>query len=163
MFKKKVLLRERKRHTARRVASTHYAVPVGGTSPLSWDLTWTVGYLLPRPGWGRRVPHPRSGYGGRGTPFPGLDGGYPLPRSGWRDTPFLGQGTPPSRPGRGTPPPLGRMGYPPVGGMGVPPPQLVEMWTGTQSENTTFPHPSDAGGNNIPIQYENNFSVENIK
>ena len=28
---KKVLLRERKRHTARCVASTRYAVPVGGT------------------------------------------------------------------------------------------------------------------------------------
>ena len=30
---KKVLLRERKRHTARRVASTRYAVPVGATPP----------------------------------------------------------------------------------------------------------------------------------
>ena len=38
----------------------------------------------------------------------------------------LGQGTPPSRPG---------MGYP-------PPPHMCE-----QTENITFPHPSDAGGN----------------
>ena len=36
---KKILLRERKRHTARRVASTHYAVPVGGTiAPLPSPL-----------------------------------------------------------------------------------------------------------------------------
>ena len=40
-FNKKVLLRERKRYTARCVASTRYAVPVGGyPPPPSWDLTW---------------------------------------------------------------------------------------------------------------------------
>ena len=52
---KKAPLRERKRHTARRVASTRHAVPVVGTSPvLTWDLD-------------RGVPHPAD----EGTP------GYP--------------------------------------------------------------------------------------
>ena len=77
----------------------------------------------PRPGWG--VPLPRSGQEGYplprsergGTPFPDLDGGYFL-QKGW--------------------------GYPPpIGGWGTPPPQV---WIDTQTENITFPHPSDAGG-----------------
>ena len=51
---KKVLLRERKRHTARHVASTHYAVPVGGGG----------GGTYPR--WG--VPTLGGTYLGRGVP-----------------------------------------------------------------------------------------------
>ena len=70
---KKVLLRERKRHTARRVTSTRYAP--------TW--TWKGGILLPLP-----------------QPGPGKE--Y-------------------------SPPP-------------------VKVWTDTQTENITFPHPSDAGG-----------------
>ena len=94
-FNKKVLLRERKRHTARHVASTRYAARVRGTPP-SWDLTWM------------------------GVP-PFQVGG----------TPFSGGGTPfPGRWGTGTP---------------------VDVWTDTQSETITFPHPSDAGGKNENI------------
>ena len=83
---KKVLLRERKRHTGRRVASAHYAA-------------------LPN-GWGRGVPHPvlavvlgylsppsRPGQGGTPTIQTWLAGG------GTPNTP------PPSRPGRAQVPP----------------------------------------------------------
>ena len=93
---KKVLLRERKRYTARRVSSARYAGGVprprsGGTSSQVWGGT-------PSQVWG--VPHPRSG----GYPIPGL-GGYPVPgpggvphpRSGGREVcqPDLEWGTPP--------------------------------------------------------------------
>ena len=81
----------------------------------------------------------------------------------------LGRGTPcptPARPRKGVSPHL-RMDM----GRGTPtppPPNLergtltwtwewiptIEVWTGTQTENITFPHPSDAGGNNhISIEY----------
>ena len=46
LLNKKVLLRERKRHTARRVASARYAAVIRGGDPIS--------------GLGRGVPHPRS-------------------------------------------------------------------------------------------------------
>ena len=52
-------------------------------------------------------------------------GGYPS-SPGWGHT--LGYPPPQSRPGMGHPPPP------------------VKVWTDTQSENITFPHPSDAGG-----------------
>ena len=134
---KKVLLYERKRHTACRVESAHYAVPVGvpppypGTHPKSgWGippspcqgtptLTWEGGNLL----------H----WSGRGYPNPDLEGATPVRKDG----------VPPMRKDGGTLP-SGRMGVPPHQWMGVPPP-----WTDTQTEmceNITFPHPSDAGG-----------------
>ena len=68
---KKVLLRERKRHTARRIASTRCAAL---SNP---DLL------------GGGVPHPRSR--GRGTPVPD-PGGLPCPRLGGRGTPVPGPG-----------------------------------------------------------------------
>ena len=71
-FNKKVLLRERKRHTARRVASTRYAVLVGVGVP-----TLGGGYL---PWWGGGVPTPGGGWGtylGR-YPHPDLSR-YPPP------------------------------------------------------------------------------------
>ena len=114
------------------------------------------------------VPHPRSG----GVPHPRSRGGTPSQvwgylgyppssRPGWgtptldlrwgTPSPYLRWGTPlPSRPGWGTPPPVlarvppylrPEMGYP-------PPPRKCE-----QTENITFPHPSDAGGNNISTEY----------
>ena len=69
--------------------------------------------------------------------------GYPPPPS------RPGQGTPPpSRPGWGTPLPPSRPGWgtPPTiqTWLGYPPP--IEVWTYKQTENSTFPHPSDAGG-----------------
>ena len=83
---KKVLLRERKRHTARRVASTPYVVLTGYPPP---------GRVPPG-----RVP-PWAGYPpGQDTP----PAGYPLPRQG---TPRLGTppaGYPPGWTWQGTPP-----------------------------------------------------------
>ena len=109
---KKVLLRERKRHTACRVPSTHYAVPVGGGTYLAggylpwpggtypgwgWYLSWPGGYLpwLGVPTLAGRVPTLAGGY----LPWPGgylpwlggvptLAGGY-LP---WLGGTYPGQG-----------------------------------------------------------------------
>ena len=40
------------------------------------------------------------------------------------------------------------MGYPPTQTWdGVPPP--IKVWTDKQTENSTFPHPSDAGGSKM--------------
>ena len=108
---KKVLLRERKRHTARRVVSTPYVVLTG---------------YPPQPGY-----PPWPGYPpGQGTPCQGT------PRAGYppaRVPPH--QGTPPGR----VPPqlPHGILGnvakhY----GIWVPPPQV---WADKQSETITFP------------------------
>ena len=74
---KKVLLRERKRHTDRRVASTRYAVLVGGGTYLG--------------GW---VPT----LGGGGGTYPRWGGTYP----GW-GVPTLGRGVPTLGGGVGTP------------------------------------------------------------
>ena len=121
---KKVLLRDRKRHTARRVASAPYASDGGGT--------------LSSHGWG--VPHPVMGVphpvivGGGGYPIQSLGGiphhhpdlarGYPRypppsrPGMGYPSS-DLGWGTPlPSRPGMGYPP------HHPDLGWGTPPPTI---------------------------------------
>ena len=138
---KKVLLRARKRHTARRVASTRDAVPVGGTPP-SWDLTW-MGEVPPCPNLGRghlpfrpkkEVPPVLTWEGvplywpGKGYSHPHLGRGYPLSWPGkWYPCPELGEvsqsipgkGVPPSKPGKGVP-----LSWP---GKGVPP---VLTWEG---------------------------------
>ena len=112
---KKVLLRERKRHTARRVASASYAALSNGAGGVPHPVL--AGTLQPsRPGQG----------GTQGTPHPDLSLCTPLPH------PDLGWGTPPVQTCDG-----------------VPPPPPVEVWADTQSENITFPHPSDAGGKYI--------------
>ena len=81
--------------------------------------------------------------------WPGM--GYPL---FWT----WGGGTPPPEPEMGYPlpgPEMGRRGYPSSWpGIGWrndsrAPPPAVEMWTDTQSENITFPHPSHAGDNYV--------------
>ena len=96
---KKVLLRERKRHTARRVVSTPSVVLTGYPPPLP-------GYLPPCPDLARGVPY-------LGTPCQGTP---------WQGTPHLagGRGTlhgyPPSRV---TPPPAGP---------GRVPPQVSAPW-----------------------------------
>ena len=95
---KKVLLRERKRHTARHVASAHYAA-------LSHRWGGYPGYP-PYPNLRWVTPPSRPGQGGPQVPPPSKpEMGYP----------------PPSRPGQGVPQvsPLPRpeMGYPPVVGM----------------------------------------------
>ena len=67
--------------------------------------------------------------------------------------PDLAQGVPPTmqtwpgyplpfRLGQGTPSPTIQTW------LGYPPPPPVEVWTEKQTENSTFPHPSDAGGKN---------------
>ena len=120
---KKVLLRERKRHTAHRIASTRCAGLVGvggGVAPLL----------------GKGVP-PSAGWG---TPLPGK--GVPT-SAGWGTLPSAGCGAPLSA-GWGTPhqldgvplPPTWEGGTSPVSWMGYPPPphQLDGVppvnWTG---------------------------------
>ena len=130
---KKVLLCSRKRHTALCVASTHYAVLVGVPPPPPG--TWPGWALTPKSGW--EGPLPRSGKGvlpcqvwmGGATHFPGLDQGYPLPRSGWRrgySIPGLG-GVPPSSPRVPLDPDLGWKYPPSWPEMGVPP---IQTWEG---------------------------------
>ena len=120
---KKVLLRERKRHTARRVVSTPSVVLPGYPPP---------------PGGG-------GGYPNLGTPPP--PGGYPdlgtppggtrtsVPPGGYPDL-----GTPPrGYPDLSTPPPPGGGGGtrtsvpPPGGGLGTPPGCLMAFWEMLQS------------------------------
>ena len=120
MINKKVLLRERKRHTARCVTSTCFTVPVGVTpaSILTWDLT----YL----GWG--------------TPILTSDGGTPPPSSpGILVSPLVLTWD-------GDIPPVQTWdwGTPHQKGWGYPCPYRGVNW---QTENSIFPHPSDAGGN----------------
>ena len=117
---KKVLLRERKRHTARRVASARYAALMGGVPrvpPHHPDLA----RVPPTPGMGYLPPSRPV----RGTP--------PHPRPG------MGYPTPSSRPGWGTPPPTQTWD-------GVPPPPTnVNRQTPVKtvpSRRTTY-----AGGN----------------
>ena len=123
-FNKKVLLRERKRHTARRVASTRCAAlsnpnMVGGVpGPRSRGVPRprSGGYSVPSLG-GRGVPSPRSGgtpskvwgvshpdlvwggYSGYPLPLPGPGMGYPLPGTGMGYPPYLDLrwGTPPTQ------------------------------------------------------------------
>ena len=61
-----------------------------------------------------------------------------------KNFPFTETGYPPPDLDLGPPPDL-RLGTPP--GPGTPPPP--EMWTDRQTENSTFPHPPDAGGKNV--------------
>ena len=116
---RKVLLRERKRHTAHGVASARSAT-------LS-------------PGGGRDVPASRPNRGGGEYPHPVLTGGYylhPVPTGG---------GVPPSSPDRGLPHPVplsAGWGYPhpPLPNQldGVSPP--LEMWTERHLWTQYLPH-----------------------
>ena len=86
-----------------------------------------LGWGIPRPDLGMRYPSPDLRWSA--PPHPDLRIGYPLSRPG--------MGYPPSWPGNGVASPLSA-------GQGYPhPPRKYE-----QTENITFPHPSDAGGNN---------------
>ena len=170
---KKVLLRERKRHTARRVASPRYAVPVGGTPPPpSWDLTWMGEVLHPAGGgtpscwregvtpsqvWTGGAPHSA----GWGTPTWTWEGVFPCQQD-WVPWPWQLDGVPPTwtceggtpSAGWGTPtwtwegvtppPPVSWMGYPPSAGWGTPPPASVDRHLWKQY----LPYPADAGDRN---------------
>ena len=167
---KKVLLRERKRHTARRVASAHYAALsnnggypiqswVGGTpsSPIqggfpiqSWPGEYPIqsfhhedlGSGTPPIRW-MRYPHLDLGWG---TPLHQLDAVPPLGL--WMGyPPSAGWSTPQSGPGMGYPCQLNEVlspSPPSRPGMGYLP---VKVWTNQQTENSTFPHSWDAGHN----------------
>ena len=86
---KKVLLRERKRHTARRVVSTLYVVLTGYPPPAGYPpvLTWPGGTLPGYPS--DRVPPTR-------VPLQLDLAGYPPPGWTWQGTPpgWTWQGTP---------------------------------------------------------------------
>ena len=159
--KKKVLLRERKRHTARRVASARYADLSGGGYPISGPGGYPIPCLGGTPSqvvggvhrprsWGgtlshvQGVPHPRSG----GYPIPGL-GGVPHPKSGVPLHHLDLAGVPPSDLRWGTPQHLDLAGVPPGPEMGYPADLRYEMGYPPgkceQTENITFPHPSDGG------------------
>ena len=91
---KKVLLRERKRHTDRGVSSTTRS---GVTPPARFDRGG--GYLR----WGTSQPGPTGGgYPRWGTPLAGPGWGTPPPPAPGRGTP------PPPAPGRDTPPSVNR-------------------------------------------------------
>ena len=132
---KKVLLRERKRHTARRVVSTPSVLAGGVMDP---------------------GPPPPGGYPDPGPPPPGVPGpprGYPDPGppQGGPGTP-RGLGTPPGGPG--TPPAapwhsgkcckaLWDMGTPPL---------WTDRWMDGRTDacqNITFPRTPYAGGKNL--------------
>ena len=119
---KKVLLRECKRHTARRIASTPSVVLMG------------------------EYPIPGEGYPILVGGTPSLVVGYPGVPPIW-----TWPGYPPSGPGWGTPcldlagvsPIFTCLGYPHLDLDRVPP------RNGGQTENITSCHPSDVGGNNL--------------
>ena len=154
---KKVLLRERKRHTTRHISSTPYSVPyrgiphpwLGGTP--SWVppiLTWPggtpsldggVGYPIlgyPPLFWpGQEVPHPWAG----GREYPIL--GYP----------HLGVPSPPSWP---DPPPHPGMGHPPRRELGpvigVPPGKDLGPVTGVPPRKDMGPVEVLWDGDGVP-------------
>ena len=140
---KKVLLREHKRHTARRVASARFADWGGVPHPIL-DGGGVPSTPRPRSGW-RGTPSnlgrgacPRSGRGGGGYPIQSWTGGYP-PSAEW-DTPNqTWDGVPPIQTWDGVPPQSRPgMGYPPSPdlGWGTPHPDLgwdtppVQTWDG---------------------------------
>ena len=107
-FNKKVLLRERKRYTARRVVSTRYVVKVGCTpSPI---LPMGIAPSC----WGRTVPPILTR--NCGTP--------PCPDLRWEHPPVLtwDRGTPHPTLRWGTLPSWSGIGIPPIGRTAVPPP-----------------------------------------
>ena len=178
---KKVLLRERKRHTAHRVVST-LSVVLTGTPPHP-DLagggypSWVpppAGYPLSWPGWG--VPYlgtPPTGY-----PLAGYSPGIIPPQQG---TPPAGYPPPPAGPGR-VPPQVSAHGIlgnvakhygiwvPPLGvcpmafwvmlqsimGYGHPPPPPVNRQMGGQTRVKTLPsrRTTYAGGMKCFILYD---------
>ena len=148
-----------KRHTACRVASARYAdlfsggYPISGLGEPHLRLGGTPSQVSGggTPSHVKGVPHPRS----RGYPSqvwggtPSQVGGTPLPGPG--GTPSKVRGGTHTRSGgypsqvRGTHPRSG--GYPiQVRGVPTPPPPPRKC---EQTENITFPHPSDAGGNKL--------------
>ena len=142
--------------------------PRDGVSP---PQTWgTPRHGVPPQTWGTSPDMGTPRTWGTPLPYPDLRWGTPTPDMGWVTPPTIIQtwpGSPPDlRWGTPTPdmgwvtpphhhpdlagvPPRPEMGYPPTSDLrwGNPPlPHKCE-----QTENITFPHPSDAGGNNIRL------------
>ena len=170
LYNKKVLLRERKRHTHRGVSSTP-SVNRGGVPPQQayppgqvWQGVPEVGYPPGQVQWGGTqggVPP------GQGYPQPGLMG------ETWGGVPSSGRGTP-YPPSRGTPQVqwgVPEVGYPPAGvppsqvqwgypRWGTPPPwhgyPAPQVWTNRRMDgwtdacqNITFPRTTYGVGNNF--------------
>ena len=152
---KKVLLRERKRHTTRRVASARYAALCNGGEGCT--PSQVGGY--PIQGLGGGVPHLRCrGYptSGLGTPphHPDLGWGTPRPEIGYPASkmvylPDLRWGTPnlrwvPPGPEMRYPPPRPGWDTPPTQTWdGVPPP--TQTWDGARSGTGYPPPPGNCG------------------
>ena len=128
---KKVILRERKRHTTRRVASARYAALSNGVPhPVlaRGDTPSSPGQGVPHPvlgGWGYPIP----GSGVWGVPHPVLAGG------GTSSQVQVGEGGTPSSPGWGDGTPSssgqGRGAYPRVKSLlGVPGVSPIQTWDG---------------------------------
>ena len=159
---KKVLLRERKRHTARRVSSARYAGG-GGTPSSHWGVPHPLVVGVPHPVMVGGVPYPVM-VGGVPPTIHTWPGGYPRYPS---HHPDLGWGTPPpSRPRMGYPPPTIQPwdGVPPQHhpdlGWGTPPtihpwdgvpPPTIHPWDGVPPTIQTWdgvtppPHHPDLG------------------
>ena len=129
-----------------------HPVMVGGT-PSSHGGGWGGTPIHSWWGYPRYPPPSRLDWGG----YPG----YPPSRLGWgipSHHPDLAGVSPHHQDLAGVPPTIKTwLGYPPhhpdLTGVpphpdlaGVPSPSPIEVWTDKQTENSTFPHPSDAGG-----------------
>ena len=173
---KKVLLRERKRHTARRVASACYAAlyPDGGGGPhpgpqarsrcrgihprskgageANPSQVWIGGYPIPGTDEGYSIP---GQDGGTPIPPPGPGMGYPHTDLGYDTSPHLDLGW-------STPPQSAEWGTSQLD-LGWGTPHLVARW-GTPPkcgqtdtcENSTFPRASYADGKNTRAFWERN-------
>ena len=156
----KVLLRERKRHTARRVTSAYCAVLFGGISPcpdlgpnlhMGWysnlhpelapDLDGGVLLVTPPPSW----PGTWPGWGGTLKYCPNLRWGYPPQVLTWDEStpppPDLGWGILHPNLGWGTSPP-------PSAGWGTPPQNVNRQ---TLVKTVPSPFLRNAGGKNWVI------------
>ena len=138
---KKVLLRERKRHTYRDVLSTpsvvlYPGVPLVGGYPCQGVPNPCLGVPPVGPGWGTPIWNWWGGTPTRGTPL--LDLARVPPVWTWL-------GSPPSGPGLGTPPKLDLAGViPRPGGViprpgGVPPRGQTDGWMDGQTHVKTLP------------------------
>ena len=140
---KKVLLRERKRHTARRVAVASACYSGGGEGgTMGTPPTWTWDGVPPLPGPGMGYPPTQTW--DRVPPYLDLGWGTPLPRPEMGYPPYLDLrwGTPYPDLRWGTSPlPRLEMGYPPppasVNRLKILPSPILRM----------------AGGNNIKIEF----------
>ena len=111
-----------------------------GIPPATYQVLAILLYLIggyPIQSWWGSTPSSYDGGGYPGVP-PGPGMGYP-PVQTWDGVPPVQtwDGVLPTQTWDRVPPPRPGIGYPPF-----------KVWTDKQTENSTFPHPSDAGGKN---------------